>query len=379
MAAPKTEVHRSAVQDASPDIDVLASLPMRIRVSLWMLFGAAIGLPVDGLVEMINLQLTTSKRTLRGKRLRMTVAEHLVSARIAERLGGAFRHLFTWIVSPDACIRWLKRYQERRANASKNRPKAGRPWISQEKVDAILKIYDSGLTGLKRIVDEMKKCHLPVAKSTVRRVLTRHGRPPADSNRRRGSTWGQFWRRHAPHLVGIDFLQIPVGLLTSVRNCFVFFAIEHDTRRIHILGFDFHAGDCWVANAIRSATMDGDDLASRKKWIHDNDSRYGPQFRRILTDRGLKSVRTSVRSPDMNSIAERWVKSLKEECLGHVVMLNEAMLREYVHSYVTHYNAERPHQGIGNRPIGPWHTREDGDIVCDDRLDGLLTSFRRAA
>ncbi len=307
MSKPPTE--RPAKPETPSEID-LSSLPMRIRVSLWMFFGAAIGVPVDDLVAMVNQQLATAKRTLGGKRVRMTVAERLVCAGISKRLGGAFRHLFTWIISPDACIRWLKRYQERRANTSKNKPKTGRPWISQKKVEMILRVYDSGLTGLKRIVGEMKKCGLPVAKSTVRRMLTRHGRPPTDTNRRRGSTWGQFWVRHAPHMVGIDFLQIPVGLITSARNCFVFFAIEHDTRRVHILGFDFHAGDHWVANAIRSATMDGDALRSRKYWVHDNDSCYGPLFRRVLADRKLKSVRTSIRAPDMNSFAERLVKSL---------------------------------------------------------------------
>jgi len=358
-----------------PAISGLSDQPMPLRVALWMLIGAILGLPVDDLVESINLQLAVAKRSLNGKRVRMTINERLRHAQVCQRLGTTFKELFTWIVSPDSLIRWLKRYQERKANEGK-RTKTGRPWIKQDKIDAILRIYDSGLTGLKRIVGEMDKNGMTVAKSTVRRVLTRNGRAPTDSNHRRGSTWAQFWTRHAPHMVGIDFIQTPIGLLGRVVNAFVFFAVEHDTRRVHILGITTHPTDVWVANALRSATMAGEPLATRKHWILDNDGKYGSQTTAVL---GKKAVWTSIRAPDMNSIAERWVLSIKTECLNHVVLLNESMLRHYVTEYVRHFNAERPHQGIGNVPIGPWTATTTGALICDEHLDGLLKSFRRVA
>ena len=80
----------------------------------------------------------------------------------------------------------------------------------------------------------------------------------------------------------------------------------------------------------------------------------------------------------MNSVIERWNKSAKEECLNHVVFLSEEHLRQYVTSYVSNYNTERPHQGINNVPIGPWMVGTD-EIVCAESLHGLLKSFRRAA
>jgi len=79
-----------------------------------------------------------------------------------------------------------------------------------------------------------------------------------------------------------------------------------------------------------------------------------------------------------NSIIERWNKSIQDECLNHVVFLSEEHLRHFVETYIQHHNTERPHQGIGNVTVGPW-TVGTGEIVCDQRLDGLLTSFRRAA
>jgi transposase InsO family protein len=354
----------------------ILSLSMRIRVSLWMMVGAALGLPIDELVETINLDLRTAKRTLGNLRVRMTIAERLRRAHLGLRLGEPFKQLFAWIVSPDSLIRWLKRYQERQAHAAKNPTKQGRPWISQIKVDAILLIYRRGVHGLSRIVGEMAKLNLDVAESTVRRVLNRNGLPPSNNNQRRGSTWAQFWTRHAPFIIGIDFLQIPVGILGRIVYRFVFVAIEHDTRRAHLLGITEHPTDDWIANVVRGATMDGEPLALRKYWIYDNDGKFGQKFQAVL---GKKSVRTSIRAPDMNAMIERWNQSCKNECLNHVVFLNEAMLRHYVETYIDHYNKERPHQGIGNVPVGPLQATDEGEIVCDQRLGGLLTSFRRAA
>ena len=360
-----------------PTLAEAQSLPLRIRVSLWMLCGAALGLPVDDLVNAIDQQLAAAKRSLAGKRLRMMLAERLTRAKTMERLVGPFRDLFHWIVSPDALIRWLKRHQQRRANGDgKNeKKKPGRPWIGQGKVDAILRCYDKGLTGLSRIVGELEKCGLQVCETSVRRVLTQHGRPSTDNNRRRGSTWAQFWTRHAHSTVGADFIQMPIGLLGNVVNAFVFVAIEHDTRRVHLLGITIHPTDVWIAQCLRNATMSAEPLAGRKHWILDNDSKYGVRTTAAL---GSKLLQTSIRAPDMNAYCERFVISISEECLDHIVFQSEEHLREYVVGYIEHYNGSRPHQGVGNVPIGLWQVGT-GKIVCDESLHGLLKSFRRAA
>lgn len=141
------------------------SLPLRIRVSIWMLCGSALGLPVDDFVAAVDQQPTAARHSLRGRRLHMTTTERLTHARTMKRLIGPFRDLFRWIVSPDALIRWPKRHQQRRANGNGKTElkKPGRPWIGQEKVDALLRIYDSGLTGLSRIVGEISAKALSAA------------------------------------------------------------------------------------------------------------------------------------------------------------------------------------------------------------------------
>jgi putative transposase len=124
--------------------------------------------------------------------------------------------------------------------------------------------------------------------------------------------------------------------------------------------------------------MAGEPLAGRRYWIHDNDGKF-QTLRRLLKSFGHKSVNTSIHAPDMNHLAERFIGSARRECLDHVVFLSENHLRRVFQEYLEHYNTERPHQGIGNVTIGPWSTSTSGEIVCDERLGGLLKSFRRAA
>ena len=359
----------------SPIPEPILSLPLRVKYALWIALGDAMGLSINALLCLANGQFDAARRQLAGKRLRLTDAERLQHAAWAQAIGHPFRDLLHWLISPDSLIKWLKRRQARIANSGATRTEPQRPWIGQEKVDAILRIYDAGCHGLSRIVGEMQKCGLTVAESTVRRVLTAHGRPPAPHGRRKGSTWAQFWNNHASELVGIDFLQIPVGWFGQIVNAFVCCAIEHDTRRVHLLGITLHPTDDWIANVLRSATMDGAPLAKRRFWILDNDQKYGSQTTAVLGDR---AVWTSIHAPDMNAYIERWNRSAREECLDHIVFASETHLRRGVEQHIAHHNTERPHQGLGDVTVGPWQAGT-GAIRCDKRLGGLLKSFRRAA
>jgi len=241
----------------------------------------------------------------------------------------------------------------------------------------VLKIYGAGIRGLKRIQGELGKCGIELARSTIRRILDQHGLPPG-KNGRKGSTWSAFWRNHPIETIGLDFIQVATGLWGNITYRFVLFAIEHDTRRVHLLGVSEHPTDAWLQNVVRSATMEGEPLAERKFWIHDNDGKF-QTLPGILASHGLRSVNTSVHAPDMNAFAERFIRSARDECLDHLIFLTEDHLRRSFVEYVAHYNEERPHQGVGNRPIGEWKPATEGAIVCDERLGGLLKSFRRAA
>ena len=356
--------------------------PAHLRFLLWMSFGYLLGLPIAELFSGINLQTEIMQRQLGKRRLSYTIAERLRLLDLQKKLGKHLRECIDWIASPQALAKAIKRYQERIAQEKKatEKNKPGRPWLSQTKMDAIVKIYHGGCRGLSRIVGEMAKCGLPVAESTVRKVLNQQGLTPGPGRDKQGATWAQFWRIHAAQAVGIDFLQIPVGLFGTIAYHFVFFAIEHDTRAVHLLGITEHPNADWVLNALRASTMDGMPLAKRKYWVHDNDGKFPKKrMRQLLKDRGLKSVPICPYVPDMNAYSERFVRSVHEECFDHMIFMNDAMLSKAATTYFQHYNSERPHQGIGNVTIGPWEARTTGDIVCDTQLHGLLKSFRRAA
>ncbi|TVR43381.1 MAG: hypothetical protein EA402_09800 [Planctomycetota bacterium] len=361
----------------------LLNSPPSLRWALWLACGKALGLPVGQLQQSIAIQMRAAQRAYRQHGgAWFTLHERLILARLAQRLGRTARGLMTWMVQPASLIRWLKRYQERQAQARGEAGEAGqapcrpgRPRISPEIEHAIVTIARSGLTGLKRIQGELAKCGISAARSTIRQILDRHGLPP---ERPPNSTWTQFWRNHAPHTVGIDFVQVATGLWGKICYQFALIAIEHDTRRGHLLGVTDHPSDEWLTNVIRSATMDGESLAKRQYWIHDNDGKF-QTLPHILQQAGLKSLPIAVGVPDMNAYAERFIGSLRRECLDHIVALNDSHLRHVMREYIQHYNTERPHQGIGNITIGPWQAKAEGEIVCDESLGGLLKSFRRAA
>lgn len=352
---------------------------MAVRYFLWLAIGKALRLPVSELIESINIQLGAARRQRGNRKAPFTLRERMRLAELARQIGRPIHTLFRWIVSPDAMIRWLKRYQERQVQQQDclKQRRVGRPPCAEYKVKAILQIYHGGQRGLKRIRGELRKCNIELAKSTIRRVLDQHGLPPGD-NRTHGSTWRSFWRNHAAETIGIDFIQTAVGLFGKISYHFVLIAIEHDTRKTHLLGITDHPTDEWLRNVVRGATMDGSPIADRKYWVHDNDGKF-TNLSHMLKLRDKRSVRTAVRAPDMNAYAERFIRSAQEECLDHFVFLSEKHLRHAASCYIEHYNSERPHQGIGNVPIGDWQAGDSEKIICDTRLNGLLKSFRCAA
>ena len=120
-------------------------------------------------------------------------------------------------------------------------------------------------------------------------------------------------------------------------------------------------------------------LKDKKYLIHDRDPLFTKEFRAILRAGGVKPVKTTVASPNLNPFAERFVRSIKSECLNKMLIFGERHLRYVVGEYMKHYHTERPHQGIGNNIITPLPQPPDGEIVCHERLGGLLKSYRRAA
>ena len=218
-----------------------------------------------------------------------------------------------------------------------------------------------------------------VARSTIAAVLKRHGIDPAPE---RKTTWKQFLRTHWSTLAATDFFTVEVWSPVGLVRYHVLFVIELATRRVHIAGIIHNPSGDWMCQVARNLTdaFDGF-LLGTTHLIHDRDPLFTQDFTDVLAAGGIKTVRLPPRSPNLNPYAERFVLSIKSECLRRVILFSEGQLRRACADFVAHYHAERNHQGLGNRliEVDGMAANTDGQIQCRERLGGLLRYYRREA
>ena len=195
-------------------------------------------------------------------------------------------------------------------------------------------------------------------------------------------TWSQFLKAHWSVLAAADFFTVEVWGLRGLVTYYVFFVIELATRRIEIAGITPGPNDAWMMQIGRNLTdpVDGF-LTDKKLLIIDRDSKYSAAFRSLLADAGVEPVRLPARSPDLNAYAERFVRSIKDECLNRMIFFGERSLRKATREFAAHYHRERNHQGLDNRLIEPDERAQSPycALECVQRLGGLLRFYHRAA
>jgi len=178
------------------------------------------------------------------------------------------------------------------------------------------------------------------------------------------------------------FFTVDVWTARGLITHYVLFVIHHATRAVEIAGITTNPNEAFMAQVARNLIDSVDGFLRDKRFlILDRDGKFTEQFRRILEDAGVAMVTTAFQAPDMNAIAERFVGSVKRECLRRMILFGEGHLRRSLAEFVVHYHEDRPHQGIGNRLITPSSVEQppSGIVVADERLGGLLCSYRRAA
>ena len=192
--------------------------------------------------------------------------------------------------------------------------------------------------------------------------------------------WAKFLKTHWDGLVAVDFFTVEVWTKGGLVRYLVFFVIDLRTRRVEIAGIKPTPDGMWMEQIARNLT-DGIDgfLQGKTHLIHDRDPLYTASFFEILGYVGVKSVRLPARSPNLNAFAERFVLSIKSECLNRLIIVGEKHLRWVIGQYMEHYHVERPPQGIGNQPLTEWPESGSGAVGCRERLGGLLNSYSREA
>ncbi len=220
-----------------------------------------------------------------------------------------------------------------------------------------------------------------VSDQTVGNVLQRHGVPPAPE-RKRTTTWPAFIRTHLALLAGTDFFTAEVLTLRGLVTYYVLFFIHLESRRVDIAGITVHPDEPWMKQMARNVTMEGCGILRDCRYLlHDRDTKYTQSFRAIIASGRVEPLALPARSPNLNAYAERWVRSVKEECLSKVILFGERSLRRALNEYVEHYHAERNHQGKGNVLLFPRDTviRRDSGLfnAASDWVGSCAITIKR--
>jgi transposase InsO family protein len=215
----------------------------------------------------------------------------------------------------------------------------------------------------------------------VGNILKANGIEPAPK-RKRQTTWKTFLRAHLDVLGAIDFTTIEVWTKGGLVTYYLLFVMEIATRRVHFAGCSVSPDELWMKQVARNLTDAFDGFLSGKRYVlMDRDGKFFPAFREILTIEDIKPLQLPPRSPSLNAHVERFHRSLKEECLNRMIFFGEESLRHAIHAFLEHFHTERNHQGIENRLIEPGEeiNRYDGEVLCRERLGGLLRYYYREA
>ena len=286
----------------------------------------------------------------------------------------------SFVVTPTTLLRWHRRLVARRWTYPR---RVGRPPIGGEMRELVLRLArENPRWGYQRIAGELRGLGLTVSASMVRNLLRQAGLGPAGE--RAGLSWRQFLRTQAQSMLAVDFFTIET---VSLRRLYVLFYIELGSRRVHLAGCTHNPDSAWVTQQARQLAWTLAEQATPLRFlIRDRDSKFTRDFDTVFRSEGVEIIRTPIRSPKANAIAERFVRTVRAECLDWLLILNRRHLERVLRVYVDHYNRQRPHRALNLRPPDPEHptlrlasSARPADVMRRDRLGGLIHEYSLAA
>jgi transposase InsO family protein len=317
------------------------------------------------------------KAQVQGRRLQLTDDQRRRLAAKGRRLGRRLLSQVATIVTPDTILRWHRQLIARKWTFTPRRP--GRPGIMKTISSLIVRMAtENPGWGYTRIQGALKNLGHGVARSTVAKVLKANGIPPAPD---RPASWRTFLRAHWGAIAGADFFTSEVWTPRGLVTYSTLFVLDLRSRRVHVAGSTPTPDAGFMAQAARGLTdpLDGF-LAGHRVLICDRDGKWTEGFRRIVQGAGVRIVQTPVQAPNANAYAERFVRSIRSECLDRLILFGERRLLRALDEFVAHYHGERNHQGLGNELISPeTHPAHGTHVRCRERLGGLLRYYHRAA
>jgi transposase InsO family protein len=322
---------------------------------------------------VLRHQLAVLRRGV--KRPRLTRTDRLVMAAASRVLPR--ERWSSFLVTPQTLLRW-HRELVRRKWTYRRQKRAGRPPVDPELRDLVIRMgRENPGWGCIRIQGELRKLGIRLGATTIRTILRKAGVGPAP--RCDGPTWTEFLRSQAETIWACDFFTVETAWL---RTLYVLFFIELGSRKVHLAGVTAHPDSAWVAQQARNLAVAGE-LKDVSYLVRDRDAKFTRSFDDVLATEGVSTIRTPMRSPRANAVAERFVRTVRAECTDRVLVMSGRHLDRVLRRYVDHYNTERPHRGLeldtpvpGRRPGG---ARSPGRVRRRDVLGGLIHEYHARA
>jgi transposase len=290
----------------------------------------------------------------------------------------------SFFVTPETVLRWHRELVASRWTYPHRR--RGRPATSNEIRELVVRLArDNSAWGYRRIQGELVGLGIKLAASTVWTILREEGIEPAP--KRSETSWADFLRRQAASILECDFLTVDTLFL---KRFYVLFFIELATRRVHLAGITTNPDSRWVAQQARNVLMQLEDEGVHPHFlVRDRDSKFTREFDEVFRSESVRVIKAPVRAPKARAHAERWVGSVRRECLDRLLILDRRHLHHVLAIYIQHYNEHRPHRSLGQRPpcSEPPVSNEEAvaNIIDLDRvrrrdlLGGLMHEYRLAA
>jgi putative transposase len=327
-------------------------------------------------IEILVLRHQLAVLQRRRPRPRINWTDRAVIAALARLLPAPRRRGL--LVTPATILRWHRHLLRRRWTTQHTRP--GRPAIPAGVRALVLRLANENPTwGYRRVHGELAGLGYRIGASTVWKILRTAGFDPAP--RRAGPTWSQFLRAQAQAILACDLSHLDT---ITLQRLYAFFVIEHATRRVHILGVTAHPTGAWLTQQARNLFMDLEDTNQRFRFlIRDRDSKFTAAFDAVFTAIEIRIIKTPVRAPRANAIAERFVGTIRRELLDRLLIINQRHAAAVLSEFERHYNDHRPHrtldQAAPSRPLPRRAPNDTHKIRPRDRLGGLVHEYQQVA
>ena len=357
----------------------MSELPLPVQfLAAWI--GTWLSRRQDCLIGYLREENRVLLERLGGK-VRLTDPERRRLARIGKAVGRRALGEVASIATPDTILRWYRDLVAKKYDGNSKRG-PGRPGTAAAIVRLLVEMATRNTTwGYTRLRGALKNVGYEIGRNTIKRILMESGIEPAPLRRRR-YTWATFIKAHLSGMAAADFFTVEVLSPLGLVRYHVLFVIELATWKVEIAGMSRGPDGLWMVQMARNLLDAADGFLLGKRYlILDRDPLYTKEFRAMLRRSGVKVIRLPPSSPNLNAYAERFVLSIRTECLDRIVPLGEAHLRRSISEYLRHYHAERNHQGLGNMLIdgAPSPVNTNGRVERRERLGGLLHFYTRAA